>query len=390
MRRIDVEERRSRLGLRHGLAGSVSSPLEAAERMVGLHSSDPASVFLSCWARIDGFAPDDLEAALYESKDLLRILGMRRTMWVVPTSLAPAVNSSSTITHAATQRRRTQELIETSGIADDGEEWVRRVSAATIDALESLDEATASELTELVPELGEKVEYRKKDGTLMGTFGMSTRVLFLLATEGRVIRGRPRGSWISSQYRWCLMGNWSGHDLENLDGDVAREVILGHWLHSFGPARELDMKWWTGWTVGQVRKTLASLSAIEVELDEGTGYVMPDDLEPATSPSPWVALLPGLDPTTMGWKQREWYLGAHAEQLFDRNGNAGPTVWVDGQAVGGWTQRKDGEVAVELLQDVGNEARSAIEGRATNLQSWLGDIRIRPRFRTPLEKALTG
>ena len=68
-----------------------------------------------------------------------------------------------------------------------------------------------------------------------------------------------------------------------------------------------------------------------------TGYVLAGDLEPTPRPEPVAALLPTLDPTTMGWKERDWYLGAHAGRLlFDGNGNAGPTIWWDGRVVGGW------------------------------------------------------
>ena len=35
----------------------------------------------------------------------------------------------------------------------------------------------------------------------------------------------------------------------------------------------------------------------------------------------------------MGWRERVWYLGDHAKMLFDTNGNAGPTVWVDGRVM---------------------------------------------------------
>jgi hypothetical protein len=67
-------------------------------------------------------------------------------------------------------------------------------------------------------------------------------------------------------------------------------------------------------------------------------------------PDDWVALLPALDPTVMGWKERDWYLGGHAGDLFDRNGNAGPTVLHNGKVVGGWAQRPDGEVVYELQE----------------------------------------
>jgi hypothetical protein len=93
----------------------------------------------------------------------------------------------------------------------------------------------------------------------------------------------------------------------------------------------------------------------------------------------------------MGWQARDWYLGAHRERLFDRSGNIGPTVWWDGRIVGGWAQRKeDGEIAVALLKDTGAEAAAAIAAEAQRVRDWIGDVRVTPRFRTPLERALTG
>ena len=91
----------------------------------------------------------------------------------------------------------------------------------------------------------------------------------------------------------------------------------------------------------------------------------------------------------MGWKQRDWYLGPHAGGPFDRNGNAGPTVWVDGRVVGGWGQADDGEIVTRLLEKVGRDATAAIDAARVRLAGWLGDVRIRPRFRTPLERELS-
>jgi hypothetical protein len=101
-----------------------------------------------------------------------------------------------------------------------------------------------------------------------------------------------------------------------------------------------------------------------------------------------VRLLPALDPTVMGWAERDWYLGAHRTALFDRNGNAGPTIWADGRVVGGWAHRADGTVAVRLLEDVGAEVTGAVDTAAGQLEAWLGERRFTPRFRTPLEKEL--
>jgi hypothetical protein len=92
----------------------------------------------------------------------------------------------------------------------------------------------------------------------------------------------------------------------------------------------------------------------------------------------------------MGWRDRGWFLGAHAPALFDRSGNIGPTVWWDGRVVGGWAQRPDGEIVFRLLEDAGSAAATAIAAEAESLQAWLGATRVTPRFRTPLERELSG
>ncbi len=357
--------------------------------MVALHSSDPATVFLAVQARMSGFLPADLEHALYEDRSLVRILGMRRTMWVVPRNLASILDSSSTAALVAPQLRRTAWMFESGGITDNGAAWYERTATKVLSALDTHGEATARELSNRIPELSQKVTLHKKDGTVMGEVGTSTRVLFMLATEGKVIRGRPLGSWVSSQYRWANMDNWLGGPLGQIDPNEAKATLVRSWLYTFGPATLVDIKWWTGWTVKHVRTALQTVEAVEVTLESGPGYVLGDDIEAVVDSNPWIALLPSLDATTMGWKERDWYLGDYATRLFDRNGNAGQTVWVDGRVVGGWAQRKSGEVVFELFEDVGAHAADGVEVKAAELQRWLGETQVTPRFRSPHDKALT-
>ena len=92
----------------------------------------------------------------------------------------------------------------------------------------------------------------------------------------------------------------------------------------------------------------------------------------------------GYDPELVD----RWQPGLRESALFDRNGNAGPTVWWNGRVVGGWAGRKDGEIVFRLLEDVGADAACAIEAEAQRLQSWLGETRVVPRFATPLAKEL--
>jgi hypothetical protein len=126
-----------------------------------------------------------------------------------------------------------------------------------------------------------------------------------------------------------------------------------------------------------------------VDLDGQTGYVLPGDEAPVAPVEPWVAFLPTLDPTPMGWKERDWYLGEHKAKLVDNTGNIGSTVWADGRIVGGWGQPESGEVRFQLLEDVGRETTALIEAEAARWTKWLAGVRVTPRFRSPLEKQLS-
>jgi hypothetical protein len=391
VRRISNDERRARLAVRHHLATSarLTDVTKVASDLVGLHSSDPAAVFLSAAARLKtpARAVPALERALYDDRTLVRALGMRRTMFVLPLDLVPVVQAACTDALVPGERKRFVTMVEDAGITRDGKRWLKKVETATLAAVEELREATASELSKAVPALRKQISVGEGK-KWAGTIGVSTRVLFLLATEQRIVRGRPKGSWTSSQYRWAPMDAWLVDGVPVIPAAEARAELVRRWLGAFGPATTTDVKWWTGWTVAQTTAALAAVDAVEVSLEDGPGWLLPDDLAPVRPPKPWVALLPGLDPTTMGWKERSWYLGPHGPALFDRNGNAGPTVWVDGRAVGAWTQRRDGEVVTKLLEDIGRTATTAVARAAAALQTWLGDTRVTPRFPTPLQKQL--
>lgn len=391
MRKVSTEERRARLTRRHFLApdAKARSFVELARELVGLHASDPASVYLAAHARVSDASVAEIERALYDDRTVLRMMGMRRTMFVVPLDLAAIVRAACTNAIAAAQRRRYAKVMEEAGITRDGAEWLEAAGRDALAALEARGQAFAAELSADVPRLREKLTYGEGK-SWAGSQSMTTWVLFLLAAEGRIVRGRPRGTWTGSQWSWVPAPSWLDEPLPELDADTARAELVRRWLGAFGPGTLTDLRWWSGLTAAQVKAALAAIAAVEVSLDGGTGLVLGDDDEPVPAPEPSAALLPALDPTTMGWKERDWYLGAHAVMLFDTNGNAGPTVWWDGRVVGGWMQRKDGEVVYGLLEDLGADARAAIDAEAARLSAWIGDVRVTPRFPTPFHRELAG
>ncbi|ATL71742.1 winged helix DNA-binding domain-containing protein [Nocardia terpenica] len=355
--------------------------------MVALHATDPATVYLSVAARTRGLEPAHVERALYDDRTLVRLLAMRRTMFVAPVGLLPALQAGVADALADKQRRAYGRYL--TGVVDgDIGAWLTEVEDETHRELLARGSATGAQLGAAVPRLRTRVDTAPGKSYSKPT-NITTWVLITLGCEGRIVRGRPNGGWTSSQYSWSPVESWLPAGVPALPVEAARAELVRRWLYAFGPAPVEDIRWWTGWTVAEVRKTLAQLPIAEVDLDGGTGVLLADDLDPVPAPEPWAALLPALDATPMGWQRRDWFLGPHAPDLFDRNGNVGPTVWWDGRIVGGWAQRKDGEIAWRLLEDVGADARAAITAEAERTAAWFGEVRAIPRFRTPLERELS-
>jgi len=390
--RISSAERRARVGGRQLAKGGSCE--EIADRLVALHATDPATVFLTVAARLGepGGVVDAVERALYGSPSthspgtLVRLLAMRRTMFVVTRESAGDVFAAAGRPIAARERGKLLDYLAEGGGWDA--RWLADVEAEIEAALAEHGDSSGAQLSRLVPGLRERVTVARGK-PYETTQNVASRVIRTMAAEYRIERRRPAGSWTSGQFRWAR-----AEPLPDRPVEEARARIVRAWLRTYGPGTEADVKWWTGWSLTHVRKALAAIGAEPVELDEGTGhptgYVLPGDTGPTQPPAPAAALLPGLDPTPMGWQHRDWFLPrAHRAALFDGTGNVGPTVWWGGEVIGGWAQRADGTVVWRQLTDRGRAAARAADAAAAELTGLLGGVRITPRFRTPLERELS-
>lgn len=389
MRVFDIPERRARLARRHRLSPThrAADVVEAADAMVCLHATDPATVYLSAWARVDGLSVADVDKALYSDRSLVKHLAMRRTLFVLNRELLGVVQSAASDRTADQERRRLVKAVEKAGLVDDGEAWLAAASRATLDALDHMGEATSTQLRDAVELLQGSTVYapHKPWG---GAVPVGPRVLTTLSAGGKILRASNNGRWAISRPSWATTAHWLGETPAAPPEREARAQLVRRWLYAFGPATVADLKWWLGSTLTAVRATLADVGAVEVDLHGRPGVALPDDLEPVGEVEPYAALLPGLDPTTMGWQERDWYLGPHHAQIFDSTGNGGLTAWWNGRIVGGWSQTDEGAVFLQLLDDVGTEGRSALETEAVRLTEWLAGVRIAPRFPSPLSTSV--
>lgn len=325
------------------------------------------------------FEVTDLDTALYQQRSLVKQLAMRRTLFVFPRDLLPAVWPSASARVATMLRARLSKQLVTSGLAEDGGDWLDRARVEVLkDLADQPDGRSVTEMRAAVP----MIDVRS---TVPGAETLTAaNVLIYLGVRGDLVRAANTGKWYTSRPRWTLMDHWLGDTPSHWAAADGYRELVRRWLYTFGPGTEDDLVWWLGGTKTVVRAALAALEAERVSLDGGgTGWLLPDDLAEVADPGPWVALLPVLDATVMGWRGRDFYLGPHGDRVFDSRGNAGTTAWADGRIVGCWVQDEEAVVRVRLLERVPARTRRALDAEAARLTAWLGGLRVSSVYRSP-------
>jgi hypothetical protein len=219
-----------------------------------------------------------------------------------------------------------------------------------------------------------------------------------MCTLGLLIRARPRGTWRSNLYEYATLSGWlPGVDLDCTPPQESQAWLVRRYLRAFGPATVSDVQWWAGFSKGETETALRVLKSevVEVSIEGlGDGYLMLADdaqqLDNFSPPdTPYVFLLPRLDPYIMGYQDRRRFLAAeHQAKVFDRAGNAMPTVWVNGRVVGAWGQRKDGSVSSGLFDAAEQAEQGLLTAEALRLELFLGGESLPQRSQTAFTRAL--
>ena len=360
--RIDAEERRARLAERHRLLSRTRTDdlPQIADDLVALHSSDPVTVFLSAMARMAHPSIEAVEQALYADRSLIDLV--------------------------ANERRRTSQLLAAADV-ENPEQWLAEAELQVLADLREHGPSTAREVGQRVEALRHRLQLAPGKAYAAAQ-SAHTRVLYILGFTGQMLRGRP-SSWINGAYAYADAESWLPGGLGELDAQKAAAELANRWLQRFGPGTTADLQWWMGWTVRRTKQALTDCGAVEAELEGEAGWLAAED-PPLGPVEPWVAVLPGLDPTIMGWKQRGWYVPKTSLEVFDTVGNGGPSLWVDGRVVGAWAQSKEGSIHTHYFERVAASRRREIDQRIEQLKSWIGDTRFTVRFPGDVHARLLG
>ena len=298
-RLVSDDERRARLARRHRLipAERTDDVAKIADDLVALHSSDPATVYLSALVRMERPELAAVERALYDDRTVVRHHAMRRTMWVMTVATARRAHAAATVKIAATDRKRTLAALERAPEDEDPEAWLDTAKREVVELIAERGPMTARAVGKALPHLVTPIVFGFGTNS-PARINAHTKVLQQGGFDGLLVRTGPTGSWISSEYAWGEVEAWLGAPIAGAETRPSAAELLDHWLHRFGPATDTDIRWWFGWTATMSNTALVDIGAVRVDLDDGSeGWLAADDLDAVEPVEPWVRLLPGLDAT---------------------------------------------------------------------------------------------
>jgi hypothetical protein len=374
--------------------------VQAARDLVALHATGPTGPYLSLWARMARFQRQVLDEALYDRRTLVRVLCMRTTLHVVASDEVACFVRAYGEGQGPGGPRSLEPLLVQAGLCgeSDARMALQDLQQRVLDALAQKGPATVRQLSRAVPELRTKVPH-SVGKSYEGEFSLGSRLVPAMCAQGLLIRARPRGTWRSNLYEYAAFSDWLPEvDLAAVSTREARIWLVRRYLSAFGPATFDDVVWWTGFSKGETREALRCLEPEIVEiavqgLDAATLALAQDAqrlqrfVPPETA---YTFLLPGLDPYIMGYQDRRRFLDPeHRTKVFDRAGNATPTVWARGRVVGAWGQREDGSIVYGLVAGVGDEVQQNLAEEVQRLEGFLGGEYLPQRTHTPFTRSLT-
>lgn len=319
------------LAKHHVPPGFQSNDLaEIVHDLFGLHAARLPTPYTTLFVRSPEFESRSLWEVLYVQKQMIKLRCMRRTLHILPLYFAPIAHKATISFRVSDCLQQYKKLNADSSFIEEVKNWIlnltreRSVSSKEIESLAKLELGCWSE----------------EDSKIIRI------IIKELWESGELCYINQSDHWGREER---LYGNTStvypDLKLNEISVDEAQKQLVYHHISRFGPVTEKDISWWSGLSIGAVRKAIQSfaddLIIVELDQSESKHYMMKDDLDRLSefrSPKSWVSLLAYEDPTLKGYfESRFMYVHpSHYDLLFNKIGESRASIIVNGRVVGIW------------------------------------------------------
>jgi len=284
---------------------------EIVSHLLAVQAQDLHSARLALRARSSGLTARGVDRALTVDRSLVVAWLGRGTLHLVHRDDYPWLLALTAPARGASNRRRLRQ----EGVSENQAE--RAVSV--------IQAALAEEGPLTRPELAARMAAHE-----IPTAGQATPHLLMLSTLRGVSVLGPMKDGVQA---FVLTENWLGPRSNSPSSDDRPAMLqqLAHrYLRGHAPAEAADLAAWSGLGLRDARSAFERV---------GTGVAIDSELSTSS-----VRLLPSYDPYLLGWKDRSFMVtDVHKRDLHPGGGVLRATVIADGEAIGTWRHRRDGD-----------------------------------------------
>lgn len=158
---------------------------------------------------------------------------------------------------------------------------------------------------------------------------------------------------------------------KTLNREEALAELARRYFKSHGPATVQDFVWWSGLTVADANHAIELIDRdLRKEMVEEKLYVGPRSVRAATPPEYSTHLLPAFDEYNVAYKARHLVFDGGAPlSTWDV---LGPTIIVDGKAVGTWKRAGDKVITLNTSNALKKSQKLAIAAAAKRYTAFVG------------------
>ena len=352
-----------RLARHHLTSGKPSNLLAVTSDLCGIQAQIMASAHLQLNARLPNLTREEIRAALYETRTLVKTHCMRQTLHLLPsTQYATYISANK-----KTRVNQVFNVMARFKITTRESDQLMRVILESLAAKPLPQNALRAAIR---PQVSKNVR-----AWMDKVWGIARHAV----AEGLVCYGPDNGNEVT----YVRTENWLPRQ-KSVSPEAAQKFLLRAYLRAYGPATPHDFAHWSGIAMKEVNATWKSAEEefTEVETEDRKAYILKEDaraLAAGNLSKPILRLLPSFDVFLLAHHEKSHMVhDKHYKLIYRNQGWISPVILIDGQVAGTWThQRKGKHLSIQLtpFNKLPKSLNPQIESESTRIANFLGGLR---------------
>ena len=336
--------------------------VQVVSEICGVHAQVAASAELMLGLRVSGITRDDVRDALWLRRTLVKTVGLRGTLHLLPAEEVPTWMAANRLRFDSERGRYSRLGIDVASL----DRLVDAISVVV--GPEPIDRAELER--ELASRVGAAATTRNQ--AWAGNYPNWPLALGWAAALGRVCYGPGQGG----RATFVRLADWS--DWREEDPLEAGQLVLDTFLRAYGPSTVAEFARWFALEPLLARRLFAESSGlVEVDVEGSKRWMRAVDANDAGGTSNVVHLLPHFDVYVVGSHPRDQLIPHESPLAATRLGTAAPfsVLLIGGRVSGVWERKPKGrklQIRVGAHVPLSRTQRRSVEAQAERVAEILG------------------